>query len=116
MARNTTADVELKALVARIAQAKGVPADKMGKQVRSRIRSNLDNGTIVPTKHWPLMSKAGKVSRDGNRYPAMPAATAEAIFQAMCKGKALSDALAKPKATRKAPVTDAAPAPAPTEA
>jgi hypothetical protein len=95
MARNT--DVELKALIERISKAKGIPAEKMGKQVRSRIRSNIDNGTIVPTKHWPLYAKANKANRDGNRYPAMPAATADAIFNSMCKGKALKDALAKPR-------------------
>ena len=114
MARNS--DVALKDLVARIAKAKGIPAEKMGKQVRSRIRSNIDNGTIVPTKHWPLYAKANKANRDGNRYPAMPAATAEALFQSMCKGKALKDALAKPRASRKAPNADAAPSPSTTEA
>lgn len=114
MARNT--DVELKDLVARVAKAKGIPAEKMGKQVRSRIRSNIDNGTIVPTKHWPLYAKAAKVNRDGNRYPAMPAATADAIFNSMCKGKALKDSLAKPPRARKAPKADEAPAPTTTDA
>ena len=114
MARNT--DVELKDLVARIAKAKGIAPEKMGKQVRSRIRSNIDNGTIVPTKHWPLYAKANKLNRDGNRYPAMPAATADALFNSMCKGKALKDALAKPRNTRKAPDADAAPAPTTTDA
>jgi hypothetical protein len=114
MARNT--DVELKALIERISKAKGIPAEKMGKQVRSRIRSNIDNGTIVPTKHWPLYAKANKANRDGNRYPAMPTATADAIFNSMCKGKALKDALAKPRASRKAPDADKAPAPSTTEA
>lgn len=118
MSRTTrNADVDLKALVARIANAKGVPAEKMGKQVRSRIRANIDNGTIVPAKHYPAYAKAGKVNRDGNRYPAMPAATAEALFVSMTKGKALAEALKAPKATRtRAPKVDEAKAPNTTEA
>jgi hypothetical protein len=82
MARNT--DVELKALIERISKAKGIPAEKMGKQVRSRIRSNIDNGTIVPTKHWPLYAKANKANRDGNRYPAMGAPRSLPLFSRSC--------------------------------
>lgn len=103
--------VELTELVARIAKQKGVAHEKMGKQVRSRIRSAFDKGDLVPSKHWPAYAKAGKVNRDGNRYPAMPAATAEAIFQAMCKGKSLEEALKKPRRTSPAQAADKAPEP-----
>lgn len=110
MARTTKVDVELKALTERIAKAKGIPADKAGKMLRTRIRSGIDAGTIVPTKHWPAYAKQGKVNRDGNRYPAVPVELAEALFTSMTKGKALKETLAAPRKAR-APKPDQAPAP-----
>lgn len=106
MARTT--DVTLAELRDRIAKAKGIPSDKAGKALRGRIRAGIDSGAIVPKTHWPAYAKAGKENRDGNRYPAMPPATAEALFQAMTKGKALKEALATKKP--RAPKVDKAPA------
>jgi hypothetical protein len=115
MARNTNTGVTLADLRDRIAKAKGMPADKAGKALRTRIRAGIDSGTIVPAKHWPTYAKAGKVNRDGNRYPDMPKELAEALFTSMTKGKALKDLLAKPARARKVKA-DEAPAPATTDA
>lgn len=115
MATSKREVVELKELIARIANAKGVEHGKMAKQVRDRIRGAIDSDTLVPAKHWPGYQKAGKVNRDSARYPAMPKATADAIFTAMTKGKPLAETLKVSKArTPRAKKADAAPAaPAP---
>jgi hypothetical protein len=89
MARNTQNQtqelVELKALVARIAEAKGKEPTVVAKQVRNHIRRNFDD----LTKQWPgLGGDNGKQNRDSSRYPAMPAKTAEAMFASMTTTKA----------------------------
>lgn len=107
MARKETQS--LKDLAARIAKAKGIEADKAGKLLRSRVRGNFD---LLNTKaNWPAMAAQGKVNKDGNRYPELPLATADALFKAMTKGTPLAETL---KVTRaRAPKADA---PAPAEA
>jgi uncharacterized protein with WD repeat len=108
MAKRETSTV--KELSARVAKAKGIDADKAGKLVRSRIRGNFD---LLATKQtWPQIVTQGKGNKDGNRYPDMPAGTADAIFVAMTKGTPIADALkAKraraPKATTPAPQVEA---------
>lgn len=109
MARTT--DVSVKELATRIAKAKGIEADKAAKMLRSRIRAN---DSILFTKSaWPALVAQGKANKDGNRYPPMPPATADALFTAMTKGKALKDALAKPRKSRKVTPDTAPPAPTP---
>jgi hypothetical protein len=108
MARKSTTDVTVADLAARIAKAKGIPANQAGKALRGRIRGNFE--LLARPTVWPSLVKAGKVNKDGNRYTAMPAATADALFTSMTKGTALKDALAKPKKSRKAPEADAPPA------
>jgi uncharacterized protein with WD repeat len=104
MAKKET--VEVKELAARIAKAKGIDADKAGKLLRSRIRGNFD--TLATKAAWPALVTQGKANKDGNRYPAMPAATAEALFKAMTKGTPIADAL---KAGRSRKVTTPEPTP-----
>lgn len=89
MARKET--ISVKDLAARVGKAKGIDADKAGKLLRSRIRGNFDLLNTKPT--WPAMHALGKVNKDGNRYPEMPVATADALFKAMTKGTPLADAL-----------------------
>lgn len=107
MAKKDTTTV--KDLAARVAKAKGIPADKAGKLVRSRIRGNFD--TIATRQHWPQLVTQGKANKDGNRYPEMPMRTADALFRAMTKGTPVADALKASKA--RTPKADT-PAPAPT--
>ncbi len=102
----------VKEIAVRVAKAKGIDEGKAGKLVRSRIRSNFD--ILNTPTNWPEMHKAGKENKDGNRYPAMPKATGDALFVAMTKGTALKDTLAKPRKARTPKVTP--PAEAPTEA
>lgn len=99
MSRNTP--ITVKELGIKIAKAKGIDNDKASKLLRSRIRSNFT--TVLP--HWPALKAQGKENKDGNRYPAMPPALADALFTALTKGTPVKDTLAKPKKARKPKAT-----------
>lgn len=103
MARKET--ISVKDLAARIGKAKGIDDDKAGKLLRARIRGNFD---LLNTKQvWPAMNAAGKGNKDGNRYPEMPVATADALFKAMTKGTPLADSLKATRARKATPAVEA---------
>lgn len=98
----------VKELAMRIGKAKGLEADEAAKMLRRRIRANFD----LIQANWPAMKAQGKENRDGNRYPPMPPALADALFVATTKGTPMKEALAKPRKARKpkaAPTTTPAP-------
>lgn len=91
----------VKELSIRIAKAKDIDSNDAAKQLRTRIRSNF----AVVEANWPALKAQGKENRDGNRYPPMPPALADALFTALTKGTSVKDALAKPKKARKPKAT-----------
>ena len=64
----------LSAVVATAAERSGKNPDKVGKEIRARIRRNFDDLQEV----WPQLED--KENRDGNRYPVMPAAAAKELL------------------------------------
>jgi hypothetical protein len=97
----------IKQLAERIAKAKGIAPDQAAKLVRGRIRGNFD--ALATNAVWPELVKAQKANKDGNRYPDMPVATADALFKTMTKGTPLADTLKASRARK--PKADAPEAP-----
>jgi hypothetical protein len=59
-----------------IAKAKKTDPKVEAKKLRGYIRANFD--TLA--KQWPALRKVGKVNRDGNRYPPVPASLAKELI------------------------------------
>lgn len=64
-----------------IAKAKGTDPNVEAKRLRGRIRANFDD----LKKSWPALKAQGKVNRDGNRYPPMPAKVANDLVKGKVK-------------------------------
>jgi outer membrane biosynthesis protein TonB len=60
----------------KIAKVKKTDPKVEAKKLRGHIRANFD--TLAPK--WPALKKQGKVNRDGNRYPEIPAALAKELL------------------------------------
>jgi len=59
-----------------IAKAKKTDPKVEAKKLRGHIRANFDS----LAKQWPALRKVGKVNRDGNRYPPVPASLAKELI------------------------------------